>query len=237
MPTLMEEQILRLAEKAKSRYTSTPPDKRLLIAISGIPGSGKTTIATAVSRLLNAFEPIAAFVPMDGYHLTRAQLSALPNPTEAHTRRGAAFTFDAPAYLALVKALRAPLTSATTTVHAPSFSHVLKDPVADDIAIDPSHRIVIFEGNYLSLDEGEWKEAAELMDERWFVEADFDLARRRLVSRHVRTGVEANEKDARKRVDESDLRNGKEIVDGRGKVDDVVRSVEENGFKEGSKVA
>jgi len=57
--------------------------------------------------------PIAAFVPMDGYHLTRAQLSAMPDAATAHARRGAAFTFDGASFLALVAALRAPVAPET----------------------------------------------------------------------------------------------------------------------------
>lgn len=84
---------------------------------------------------------------MDGYHLTRAQLDALPDPATAHARRGAEFTFDGAGFLRLVQALREPLTSKSATVYAPSFDHAVKDPKADDIAVAPTRRIVVFEGN------------------------------------------------------------------------------------------
>jgi len=166
---------------------------------------------------------------MDGYHLTRAQLSAMPDPNTAHARRGAAFTFDAPAFLKLVKQLREPLCPETSTIYAPSFDHAVKDPVSDDIPIAPESRIVIMEGNYLSLGTGapEWKEAAELMDELWFVDVKEDVARQRLVRRHVASGIAANEEDAAKRADENDLVNGKEIIEGRLDVHELVYSRED----------
>jgi len=102
---------------------------------------------------------------MDGYHLTRAQLSAMPDPETAHARRGAAFTFDPSALLALIKLLREPLTPGIPTYFAPSFDHALKDPVENDIPIPPTSRILVLEGNYLSLGKGEWKEITGLMDE------------------------------------------------------------------------
>ncbi len=37
---------------------------------------------------------VCTIMPMDGYHLTRAQLDAMPNAAEAHARRGAHWTFD-----------------------------------------------------------------------------------------------------------------------------------------------
>ena len=170
--------------------------------------------------------PVATFLPMDGYHLTRAQLSAMPDPSTAHARRGAAFTFDAPAFLDLVKKLRQPLLPETKTIYAPSFDHAVKDPVADDLPIAPTSRIVVFEGLYLSLGTGapEWKEAAQLMDELWFVDVSMDVARKRLVARHVVSGIAKDAEEAGKRADENDLVNGKEIIDGRLEVHEMIYS-------------
>lgn len=168
---------------------------------------------------------------MDGYHLSREQLSALPDPDTAHARRGAAFTFDDNSFLELVKDLRKPLLPESKTLHAPSFDHAVKDPIADDIPIHPSSRVVIFEGNYLSLNKGRWKEAAELMDELWFVEVDFDTARRRLVERHVKAGIAKDEEEAGRRADESDLVNGKEIIDNRLEVQEVIVSRKDESWQ------
>ena len=209
-----------------------------------VPAIGKTTLAAKVATDLNKLwhasspalvsEPgIATFLPMDGYHLTRAQLSAMPDPNTAHARRGAAFTFDAAAFLELVKKLREPLCPETGTVYAPSFDHAVKDPVAEDIPIAATSRIVVFEGNYLSLGSGapEWKEAAELMDELWFVDVEEHVARQRLITRHVASGIASDEADAAKRADENDLVNGKEIIDGRLDVHEVVYSKEDEQWK------
>ncbi|KAI0509361.1 P-loop containing nucleoside triphosphate hydrolase protein [Xylaria bambusicola] len=232
----MNDQVGRLVDKAWDRFQQTPADRRFMIAIGGIPGSGKTTLSQIVTQALNTrhasqhpgAEPIAAFVPMDGYHLTRAQLSAMPDPATAHARRGAEFTFDGPSFLSLVKALREPL---TTTIFAPSFDHAVKDPKENDIAIQPGHRIVVFEGNYVVLDKEPWREAAGLMDECWFVEVDFEVARRRLVRRHVKAGIARDEEEAGKRADENDLVNGRQIVENRVTVDEVVVSRDDESWR------
>lgn len=39
---IMDEQVDRLVKKAWAKYQETPRSKRLLIAVSGIPGSGGT---------------------------------------------------------------------------------------------------------------------------------------------------------------------------------------------------
>lgn len=202
---------------------------------------GKTTLANVVVKQLNALHAskypdrasvgIAALIPMDGYHLTRAQLSAMPDPVVAHARRGAAFTFDDRSYYSLVKSLRAPLFPESITFYAPSFDHAVKDPVENEIAIPPAIRILLFEGNYLSLNKSLWVEAADLMDEHWFVEVDFEVARQRLVKRHLKAGIVVDETEANERVTENDLVNGKEIIDGRIDVQEVVISQEDEMWK------
>lgn len=168
---------------------------------------------------------------MDGYHLTRAQLAAMPDPEHAFARRGAAFTFDPDKFLTLVKTLREELTPKTKTVYAPSFDHAVKDPVENDIPILPTSRVIFFEGNYLSLNKEPWKNAAELMDELWFVEVDFETARKRLIRRHVRAGIAKDEAEADKRARENDLVNGREIVDCRMDVQEIVISKEDPAWE------
>lgn len=204
-----------------------------MIAVSGIPGSGKTALANMMTQHINRIyasenpssPPVATALPMDGYHLTRAQLSAMPDPAHAFARRGAAFTFDGDKFLALVKALRESITTSSTDLHAPSFDHAVKDPVDDDIAIPASCRVIFFEGNYLSLNKEPWSLAAGLMDELWFVDVDFEIARSRLVKRHVKAGIAANEEEADKRARENDLVNGREIVDHRLPIQEIVSSI------------
>jgi pantothenate kinase len=168
---------------------------------------------------------------MDGYHLTRTQLSSMPDPVHAHARRGAAFTFDPFPLHSLIFQLKEPLTASTPTYFAPSFDHAIKDPVENDISIPPTSRILVLEGNYLSLGKGEWKEIAGLMDELWFVEVEEEVAGKRLVPRHVKAGIAGSEEEAWKRVRENDLVNGREIVEFRVKVDEVVVSREDDAWK------
>ncbi|KYK60515.1 hypothetical protein DCS_01652 [Drechmeria coniospora] len=235
----MEHQVQRLVDVAWAKYEALPSDQRLLVGIAGIPGSGKTTLSQIiVSRLNDRAEqysgssprpPPATSLPMDGFHLTRAALSSMPDPATAHARRGAAFTFDAPKFLSLVRRLRCSPIPADPIL-APSFDHVIKDPKEEDIAVLPTHRIVVLEGNYLALDKDIWRDAAALLDELWFVDVDFQVARRRLRERHVRAGIAKDLEEADKRARENDLVNGEEIVSHRLKIDQVVHSREDGSW-------
>lgn len=146
----------------------------------------------------------AILVGLDGWHLTRAQLDAFPDPKLAHDRRGIHWTFDGESYVNFVRQLRGPITSSMDVIRAPSFDHALKDPTPDAVLIQPYHRVVIIEGLYAFLSITPWKEAGALLDVRWYIQVDPVEARRRLVARHVLTGVAKDTKEAEWRADEND---------------------------------
>lgn len=153
-----------------------------------------------------AASPSAVLVGLDGWHLTRAQLDAFPDPKMAHDRRGIHWTFDGPGYVSFVKALRRPFSHVSAPViTAPSFDHALKDPSPDAVTIHPDHRIVVIEGLYTFLSIDPWAEAGKMLDERWFVALDIEEASRRLVKRHVATGVANDIKEAIWRAEENDM--------------------------------
>ena len=146
----------------------------------------------------------------------------MPNPVEATHRRGAAFTFNAESFHNLVQALRQPVLETTKTINAPSFDHAVKDPVENDISISKETRIVIFEGLYLSLDREPWSSAARLMDESWFLNIDRQLAWKRLVDRHVASGIVPNLAAAESRVATTDMLNAEDILNNRLPVQEYI---------------
>lgn len=185
--------------------------ERLLVGISGFPASGKSTLAREVAARVNALardsgdgEEVAVVVGLDGWHLSRAQLDAMPDPALARARRGAHWTFDGASFVSFVQSL-----AAGEEARAPSFDHALKDPVADDVAVRAAHRLVLLEGLYVFLDVAPWAAAGALLRERWFVDVPEDEAARRLVRRHVQSGIAPDEESARRRAEENDLPNGR----------------------------
>lgn len=192
-------------------FARIPPSARLLVGIAGIPASGKTTFAHLVTshttRLLASTQSTstALLVGLDGWHLSRKQLDALPDSKLAYDRRGIHWTFDGPGYVDFVRVLRETLTPTTPIVNAPSFDHALKDPTYNDITIHPYHRIVVIEGLYTFLSIPPWKEAGLLLDEKWLIQVDIEEARRRLVKRHVVSGVAKDLEEAVWRAEENDM--------------------------------
>ena len=136
---------------------------RVLVGLAGSPGSGKSTSAAGMVGHVNAElgAGTAVVLPMDGFHLYRAELDAMPDPAEAYRRRGAHWTFDGEAFVRKVREVRAD----DGIVMAPGFDHGTGDPVEGAIAVGEGAEIVIVEGNYLLLDEPPWSALGELFDE------------------------------------------------------------------------
>lgn len=155
---------------------------RYLLGLAGSPGGGKTTLAAALVAKLNArHDGIAASLPMDGFHLANATLDRL----SLRGRKGAIETFDGWGFVALLDRVRR---ETDHTVYAPTFPRRVDEGVAGAIAIEPTARIVIVEGNYLLIDREPWYRVRGLLDEAWFCSTPAAERESRLIDRHTRHG-------------------------------------------------
>ncbi|MEX0168475.1 nucleoside/nucleotide kinase family protein [Streptomyces sp. LMG1-1-1.1] len=195
---------------ARARALAEPGGRRVL-GLAGAPGAGKSTLA---ARLVARLDGIAVLVPMDGFHLARAELERLGRAG----RKGAPDTFDVAGYTALLARLRTPVPG--TTVYAPAFDRTLEEPVAGSIAVAADVPLVVTEGNYLLYDEGPWAAVLPLLDEAWYLELDAVRRVQRLVERHVRFGKDRAR--AERWVHDSDEANARLVARGRGRAHLVV---------------
>jgi pantothenate kinase len=133
------------------------PGRRLLIGIAGPPGAGKSTLADGIVASLGE----AVAVPMDGFHLSNQELHRLGL---SHVK-GAPQTFDAAGYVALLRRIKQ---RPPGIVYAPSFDHVMNEPVAGSIPVFEQTAVVVTEGNYLLV----WPQARELFDLTVHIDCD-----------------------------------------------------------------
>jgi pantothenate kinase len=151
---------------------------RRLLGITGPPGGGKSTLA---SRIAEELGERARLVRMDGFHLAQAELVRLGR----EDRKGAIDTFDAAGYVALLRRLR---DASEDVVYAPEFRREIEEPIAGAVAVPRDVPLVITEGNYLLVDEGEWGAVRSLLDEAWFVTTSEETRLRWLIQRHIDYG-------------------------------------------------
>ncbi|KAK9479166.1 phosphoribulokinase/uridine kinase [Lipomyces japonicus] len=188
-------------------------DRHVLVGLAGVPGSGKSTISAKVVEKMKEVGETIQIAPMDGYHLTRAQLQSLDDPKEAFRRRGAPFTFDSESFVKLIRTIHdqkytGRVTDATNIISAPTFDHCIGDPLPDTLFISSSSRFIIIEGNYILLNFKPWSEIKSLCDETWLVTLLPEEAEVRVAKRHVAAGIEPTYEEALDRARGNDLVNG-----------------------------
>ncbi|WP_231384047.1 nucleoside/nucleotide kinase family protein [Cellulomonas sp. URHD0024] len=186
-------------------------NRRTLLAITGAPGAGKSTVAAA---LLRALGDQAVLVGMDGFHLADDELERLGR----RERKGAPDTFDVGGYVALLRRLRHQV---EPVVYAPRFDRGLEAAIAGAVAVHEDTPLVLTEGNYLLLDDLGWDAVRPCLDEAWYLDVPPDVRSERLVSRRRSFG-DAPE-DARAWVANVDTANGLIVEATRTRADLVAR--------------
>jgi transposase len=107
-----------------------------------------------------------------------------------------------------------------TPVYVPGFERTLEQPLAAELVVLPTARLVITEGNYLLVDDPQWTRARAAIDTVWFVAGEDGPRIRRLVARHIHFGKTSDE--ARAWVTTTDQRNSELVSTTLGKADRVI---------------
>lgn len=184
---------------------------RLLVAIAGPPGAGKSTISSPLAAELGAE---AAVMPMDGFHYDDVLLRA----RGLLVRKGAPETFD---FDGLEVALGR-LKSGGRDVAIPIFDREIEISRAGAAIVPAETRIVIVEGNYLLLSLDPWARLAPLFDVSIYLDVPADELERRLLARWLSYGHDRASALAKARA--NDLPNARLVADHRRPADLVVRN-------------
>ncbi len=203
MASTLEQDVESVCDLVHSRMQA---DQRTIIGVAGPPASGKSTLAESVVQRLNgdnttAF-PMAALLPMDGYHLDNRILES----RGLLTRKGAPETFDARGFCDAVKRLKA----ATRETYHPRFDRQMDLSIAQSIVIHPETPIVVVEGNYLLLNSKPWDSLAREFAATVFVCPSREAILDRLKQRWLKHGLDVEA--AVLRAKGSDLPNAELVI-------------------------
>lgn len=156
----------RLLPLARSR-------ERHLVALAGAPGAGKSHVAERLAERLSRQVPGSTEVlPMDGFHYDDIVLRARGDLA----RKGAPHTFDVAGLGVMLQRVAA---DDGESVAVPVFDRSLEIARAGARVIGPQARLVIVEGNYLLLDQPDWKVLADSFTLTVFIQvAEATLAER-----------------------------------------------------------
>ena len=185
-------------------------ERRFILGIAGPPAAGKSTLAEALREALNGGRTpgeageVATIAALDGFHFDDTVLFARGH----RPRKGAPFTFDAGGYAAMLERLAAPTSEA---VAVPVFDRDLELSRAAGAIVEPHHRIVITEGNYLLLDDDRWRPVRDRLDFSVFLDVPFEELRRRLMARWLGHGYPPEE--AKEKTEANDLVNARLVME------------------------
>jgi fructokinase len=186
-PRAPQEVTLSLADLVERARALAVPGQRHLLGITGAPGAGKSKVAQDLIDKLGS--DLAAFVPMDGFHLSNHTLITW----RRRGRKGAWDTFDADGYVHLLRRLR---DQEEEIVHAPDFNRDVDESIGSALPIRREVPLIVTEGNYLLSDLGGWAGVAPLLDESWYLQIDEATRLQRLTYRHQRHGMNHEQADA-----------------------------------------
>ncbi len=182
------------------------PGRRVL-GIAGGPGVGKSTMA---QRLATELGGVAAYVPMDGFHMKHAKLESLGTAAD----KGMPHTFEGAAFADFLTQLKA----ATADLAGPGYSRKIEDVVDEAFVVPATTRLLVVEGNYLLLATAPWWRVRPLLDRAIFVAVPRELVRTRLMKRHAEEGLFTEERN-RAHIERVDLVNYDTVMRSRPRAD------------------
>lgn len=196
----------KLLRTIRERHQNAPLP--LLVGVAGPPATGKSTLSQRLADDLNEAGLKTCVCPMDGFHMTNAQLDA----AGLRDAKGRIDTFDGAAFARAVARLKdgAPF-------WWPQYSRRRHDPIPKGTRITGKQAICIIEGNYILTDSEPWRSAANFFDLRVIMDASDAVLRFRLLRRHLRGGRSV--KLAMTKINLTDMPNALEIRNGYGYAD------------------
>lgn len=201
---------MNLADIISQIATTQKP--RVIIAVAGAPGSGKSTISEKFREGLQDFGGAEIF-PMDGYHFDDAILNARGH----RARKGAPHTFDIAGFGHMLKRLAQ---NSEGEIAVPVFDRDIEISRNAARIISKEAKFIIAEGNYLFLNNPEWMALDRYFDHRIWLDVPIAEIEKRLTARWL--GYDYTPEMLAQKIGENDLPNAQYVIENSRKADFIV---------------
>ena len=174
---------------------------RYFIALSGAPGSGKSTVSEKLVSDLNTVGHKSRILQMDAFHYDDQILKG----KNLLLKKGAPETFDVMGLLNFINRLEK-----ESEVVIPVFDRSLELSRSSAVIVSDDIKVVIIEGNYLLLKSHPWRELHKFFNSTIMVNCDEKILEERLIKRWENFNLS---KDViKQKVYENDLPNGIDVL-------------------------
>ena len=170
---------------------------RYFIALSGAPGSGKSTVSEKLVSDLNTVGHKSSILQMDAFHYDDQILKE----KNLLLKKGAPETFDVMGLLNFINRLEK-----ESEVVIPVFDRSLELSRSSAVIISDDIKVVIVEGNYLLLKSHPWRELHKFFNSKIIVNCDERILEERLIKRWENFNL--SKEIINQKVYENDLPNG-----------------------------
>jgi len=200
--------------------------RRLMVAVAGAPGTGKSLFAAQLSWILNqnVISGTAGLaLAQDGFHhdghYLKSHFRNLPTGEQICLAdvKGAVDTFDVAALKQRVEQIRA----GTTDVGWPAYNRTSHEIIANRHRVPQRITVVVIEGSCLLLDAGPYAGLPQLFDLKIFLDTPGAKIISGLMARHMANGKSMDE--AKAWIKKVDLPNAQLIMESKSRADVLIR--------------
>jgi len=186
--------------------------KRIIIFLAAPPAVGKSTIALFLEKLSKDKSDITPIqsLSLDGFHYNNDYLYSHKifikgKERSLHDIKGMPETFDIKGFKKSLEDIK------YKNIMWPIYDRNIHDPVMDKIEVNAD--IILIEGNWLLLDEDNWRDLKSYCDYSIFIEAKEKFLESRLIQRKIKGGL--TERQALEFYERCDKKNVLRVMNNR----------------------
>ncbi|MGN1398484.1 MAG: nucleoside/nucleotide kinase family protein [Erysipelotrichaceae bacterium] len=167
--------LIEMAEKKQDRF---------FCFFASAPGSGKTSLSLLMQKLASEyFAYDLQVLGIDGFHYHNDYLSCHYSDDHILLKdiKGSQQTFD------VDKMYQKLQQSLTRDTYWPLYDRTIHDPIEDAIKVEK--KLIIFEGNYLLINNPSWAKIRQFCDYSLMLQVDDNILQDRLITRKQKGGL------------------------------------------------